>query len=272
MSVEYRVINKNEVQFLVFKRLKEIPFIKHGFSTRVGGTSKGNYKSLNLGLKTGDDKNKVKENIKNFALAVGVNYKQLVISDQVHKDIIKVINIEDKGKGYFKERDFSGIDGLVTNIPGIPLMTIFADCVPIYLVDPKNKVIGVSHAGWKGTKLKIGQKTVETMIDSYNSKASEIIAIIGPSIGKCCYQVDDLVVEEFEKNFLDTSTFIFKNQADKYQLDLWEANRIALKEIGLVNQNIAISNLCTSCNLDLFYSYRKEKGNTGRMGAIIQLI
>lgn len=270
--MEYSIVNKNEVQFIVFKKLKEIPFIRHGFSTRVGGISKGTYNSLNLGLKTGDDKNNVKKNIKNFALAVGVNYKKLVISDQVHGDVIKVINDEDKGKGYLKERDYRGVDGLITNVIDIPLMTIFADCVPIFFVDPIKKAIGVSHAGWKGTKLKIGQKTVRTMMDKYNSNPSELIAIIGPSIGKCCYEVDDVVVEQFNKDFIDTSTFIFQNRVGKYQLDLREANRVALKGIGMLNQNIVISSLCTSCNLGLFYSYRKEKGNTGRMGAIIQLI
>src|SRR5690606_37688958 len=106
-------------------------------------------------------------------------------------------NSEDKGKGYTKERDYSGVDGLVTNLSDVPLMTIFADCVPIFFVDFVKKAIGVSHAGWKGTRLKIGQKTVQTMIDEYGSNPGEIIAVIGPSIGKCCYEVDDFVVEKF---------------------------------------------------------------------------
>lgn len=270
--MEYNIVNKDGIKFIVFKTLEEIPFIRHGFSTKIGGISKGGYSYLNLGFKTGDGQNNVKENIKRFALAVGLNYENLVISDQIHGDDIKVIRNEDKGKGYLKQRDYSGVDGLVTNVPNIPLMAIFADCVPIFFVDTVKKIIGICHAGWKGTKLRIGKKTVQTMINMYSSKPDEIVAVIGPSIGKCCYEVDDVVVGQFNKNFTNISNFIFSKGKGKYQLDLCEANRIVLNEIGIPNKNIVISNLCTGCNLDLFYSYRKDKGNTGRMGAIIQLI
>ncbi len=268
--MEYTTIIKDEIKFITFDKLSNIPFIKHGFSTRIGGVSEDNYKYLNLGLNTGDDTGNVKENIKKFSLAVGINYQNLVVSDQVHKDLIKVATYEDRGKGYIKERDYSEIDGLVTNALDIPLMTIFADCVPIFFVDTIKKAIGVSHAGWKGTKLKIGQKTVGTMINEYGSKPENIIALIGPSIGRCCYEVDDFVVDKFNKSFTDTSSFIFPYKGGRYKLDLWEANKLALEEVGV--KDIIVSKLCTSCNLDLFYSYRREDGITGRMGAIIQLI
>lgn len=270
--MEYNIINKGGIQFIVFKRLKEIPFIRHGFSTRIGGNSKGVYSYLNLGLKTGDSQANVKENIKGFVSAVGLNHENLVVSDQVHGDNIKVVNSGDKGKGYLKHRDYSGVDGLVTDVPNIPLMAMFADCVPIFFVDTVKRIIGISHAGWKGTKLRIGEKTVRTMADIYGSKSEQIIAVIGPSIGKCCYEVDDIVAEQFSAVFTDTSAFIFPKGKGKYRVDLWEANRIVLNEAGISNKNIIISGLCTGCNLDLFYSYRKEKGNTGRMGAVIQLI
>ncbi len=268
----YDVITGNKVKYITFKGLADIPFIKHGFSTRFGGVSEGVYSSLNLGLKTGDKPNNVKENIKRFASAVGVNHENLVISDQVHGNVVKVVNNEDSRKGYLKQKDYNGIDGLITNVPDIPLMAIFADCVPIFFVDIVKKVVGIGHAGWKGTKLKIGEKIVQTMADTYDSRIDEIIAVIGPSIGKCCYEVDSGVAEQFDKDFRNTSTFIFSEEKKgKYRLDLWEANRIVLNEAGILNKNIIISNLCTGCNSDLFYSYRKENGNTGRMGAIIQL-
>lgn len=270
--MEYNIINKGGIQFIVFKRLKEIPFIMHGFSTRIGGDSKGAYSYLNLGLKTGDNQEKVKENIRRFISAVGLNHEDLVVSDQVHGDNIKIVNSEDRGKGYLKQRDYNGVDGLVTDVPNIPLMAMFADCVPIFFIDTVKRTIGISHAGWKGTKLKIGEKTVRAMTDTYGSKADEIIAVIGPSIGKCCYEADDIVAEQFDAGFTDTSTFIFPKGKGKYRVDLWEANRIVLNETGISNKNIIISGLCTGCNLDLFYSYRREKGNTGRMGAVIQLI
>ncbi|MCK9267887.1 MAG: peptidoglycan editing factor PgeF, partial [Alkaliphilus sp.] len=166
----------------------------------------------------------------------------------------------------------SGVDGMVTDVPNIPLMAMFADCVPVFFIDTVKRTIGISHAGWKGTKLRIGEKTVRTMTDIYGSKAEQIIAVIGPSIGKCCYEVNDIVADQLDSGFTDTSTFIFPKGKGKYRVDLWEANRIILNEAGILNKNIIISGLCTGCNLDLFYSYRKEKGNTGRMGAVIQLI
>lgn len=270
--MEYKILRKNGVQYVAFNKLSEISFIQHGFSTRIGGISGGLYGSLNLGLKTADDEKNAVENIRRFATAVGVEEENLVLSDQVHKDLIKVVGQEDRGKGYLRERDYHGIDGLVTNIPGIPLMTIFADCVPLFFVDPIQKAIGVSHAGWRGTVLKIGKKTVELMVKEYESNPKDILVVIGPSIGQCCYEVDKKVVDEFHQSFADTSTFIMPREEGKFQLNLWEANKIALKEAGILDENIGISNLCTGCNTDLFYSHRKENGKTGRMGAIIQLI
>ena len=266
------IITGSKVKYITFKRLGDIPFIKHGFSTRFGGVSEGIYSSLNLGLKTGDRPSNMKENIKRFMSEIGVNHKGLVIPDQVHGDVVRVVNGEDSGRDYLKQGNYSGADGLVTDVPNIPLMATFADCVPIFFVDTVKKAIGIGHAGWKGTKLKIGKKIAQTMIDVYGSKVDEVVAVIGPSIGKCCYEVDDVVVKQFSKSFVDTSTFIFSEGQSEYRLDLREANRIALNEIGISDKNIVISNLCTGCNLDLFYSHRKEKGSTGRMGAIIQLI
>ena len=147
-------------------------------------------------------------------LAVGLDYKNLVIPDQIHADHSKVVSNEDKGKGYYKQIDYFGIDGLITNLPNIPLMAMFADCVPIFFAATAKKVVGISHAGWKGTRLKIGKKTVQTMINTYGSQLSEIIAIIGPSIGKCCYEIDDVVAEQFSKNFVNISTFIFLREME----------------------------------------------------------
>lgn len=268
----YTIENSGQIQFVTFDALENIPFIRHGFSTRIGGVSQGVYNSLNLGVKTGDSIEDVEQNIQMFTAAVGLNYENLVVSDQVHGDIIKIVLEEDKGKGFFKERDYHSVDGLITNIPGIPLLTIFADCVPIYFVDIAKKVVGLSHAGWKGTRLKIGKKTVEMMVCHYGSDPKDIVALIGPSIKKCCYEVDQFVINEFESSFGSVSSFTTPKKDGKYMLDLWTANKIVLLEAGLRDENIRNSNLCTSCHSDLFYSYRKENGVTGRMGAIIQLI
>ncbi len=270
--MNYKIVEKEGVQFVAFNPLEEMSFIKHGFSTRIGGVSKSNFTQLNLGRKTDDLPENIIENTKRFSTAVGVKFEDLVVSDQIHKDKIKVVTEEDRGKGFIKEMDFDSVDALITNSRGIPLITYFADCVPLYFVDPVKKAVGLAHAGWPGTVLKIGQKTVSKMQKEYQSKAEDIIVVIGPSIGICCYEVSEDVINKFNTDFTETSSFVVSKGGGKYMLDLWEANRIALKEIGVLDRNIIVSKICTGCNTDLFFSHRKENGNTGRMASIIQLV
>ncbi len=182
-----------------------------------------------------------------------------------------LVGQEDRGKGINRRKDYIGVDALITGDTGVPLVTYHGDCVPLLILDPVNKGIGACHAGWKGTALKIGQKTIIEMMKNLNSKAKNILVGIGPSIGKCCYQISEDLLEVFNSAFRDTTSFIGTDRGDSYMLDLWEANRQALLEIGILDKNIIISDLCTSCNEKLFYSHRRDRGLTGRMASIIEL-
>lgn len=261
------------VPFLEFPLLTELGVVKHGFSTRLGGVSEGIYASMNLSFARGDEREHVKENFHRFARAMGVLETEMVCSAQVHDTQIRVVTKEDSGKGLLKPIDYSSADGLVTNIPGICLVTFYADCVPLYFVDPVKKVIGLSHSGWRGTVGKIGRKTVETMKHEYGCNPEDIRGAIGPSICQDCYEVSEDVISEFQKGFSqgDWEELFFQKGNGKYQLNLWKANELVMKEAGILKEHIAVTNLCTCCNRQLLFSHRGSNGKRGNMGAFLAL-
>jgi YfiH family protein len=245
--------------------------IRHGVSSRLGGGSQAAYRELNLGLHVGDDEAVVLENRKLFCQALQVSAGELVTAEQVHKDQIAVVTGADRGKGALcYETALAGTDALITNVAGVPLLLCYADCVPVLIVDPRNRAIGIAHAGWKGTVSKIGQKTVLAMQKQYNTRPEECLIGIGPSIGPCCYAVDERVTEQVRAQFSRGETLLCSHNGKQY-LDLWQANCMQLTEIGVTSSNIVSSRVCTSCNKNLFFSYRADNGTTGRMGAVIQL-
>lgn len=245
--------------------------IKHGVSTRLGGTSREPFTSLNLGLHTGDEDERVVCNRQLFCQSIGVSAKNVVTAQQVHQDKVLVVTQEHIGKGATSYQEAIGdTDALVTNMPGIPLLLFFADCVPVLLVDPVHQAIGIAHAGWKGTVDHIGQKTLLAMKAQFGTKAEDCLVGIAPSIGPCCYEVDAPVLHKVQVGFPNWETLI-RQQEDKTYLDLWQANRQQLEDIGVKSSNIVSSKVCTSCNKDLFFSYRAENGCTGRIGAMIVL-
>lgn len=264
---------EHDVPFFVFKNIEQTNLVNHGISTRLGGVSKKHLSSMNLSFTRGDETKNVIENYKRITKALGVEYDSLVLSMQTHTTNIKVVTENDRGKGLTKERDYSDIDGFITNERGITLVTFYADCVPLFFVDPVNKVIGSSHSGWRGTVNKIGKKTVEKMQKYYGTKPEDIIAAIGPSICMDCYEVSEEVVEEFRKNFQidEMNHMCHKNDNGKFQLDLWQANRYVLLEAGILNKNISVTNICTCCNPDLLFSHRASKGKRGNLAAFIGL-
>lgn len=236
--------------------------IKHAVSTRS---------ILNLGLHTGDNNENVIKNRKKFCEAIKIPFENLVTAQQVHSDNIAIVTKRDAGKGAITYNTaIKETDALVTKDRDLPLMMFFADCVPVLIADPINQVIAIVHAGWKGTVLKIAQKTVAAMKKHYKTTASSCLVGIGPSIGQCCYEVDDAVIKELKKSIDCWQEFV-KPHGDKYLLDLWAVNFWQLKTAGVLPENIVISNMCTSCNNDLFFSYRKEQGKTGRIGVVISL-
>lgn len=266
-----------EVPYLTFPVLSKIPFLRHGFSTKLGGVSKDMFATMNLGSETSlyqDDPANIEENYRRIADSIGFDVNNVVVSMQVHKTNIKVVDENDCGKGLFKPRDYDEIDGLITNRPNITLVTKYADCVPLYFVDPVNKAIGLSHSGWRGTVQKIGRITVEAMQKQFNSRLDDIVAVIGPSICMNCYEVGEETALEFLRAFPDNAEdSILKVMGNgKYLCNLWEANRVVLSEAGLEPRNIHISGVCTSCHSDLLFSHRKTQGKRGSLAAFLTLI
>lgn len=258
------------VGFLQFPSLLELDFLNHAFSTRIGGVSKNEFKSMNLNFTRGDDPNAVTENYRIFCKAAGFDYHTLVSSKQDHHTYVRKVTKKDCGIGIFREHDMQSVDALVTNEPGVTLVTHYADCTPLFFADPEKKVIALAHAGWKGTVGKIGEATVEKMQAEYGCDPSDIIAVVGPAIGPCCYEVDTPVYEEFA-SFTELKPAYFTKTLGhgKYIIDLKEANRRMLLEAGLLSINITISDVCTKCNSGLLYSHRASGGKRGGLIAMM---
>ena len=265
---------KNHVPYIQFKNLSATGIVKHGFSTRKGGVSTGIFSSMNLNFKRGDDPDAVLENYRRMAAALNMRVEDMVLSDQTHTTNIRVITEEDRGKGILRPQDYSDVDGMITNVPGIVLVTSYADCVPLYFVDPVRKAIGLSHSGWKGTVGHIGQKTVEKMNEVYGSEPKDIVAAIGPSICQSCYEVSDDVAEAFRANFTadEAADILLDKGNGKYQLDLWKANWYVLTDAGILPEHLSVTDLCTACHPDLLWSHRKTNGQRGGLAAFLSLI
>ena len=265
---------KNHVPYIQFKNLSATGIVKHGFSTRKGGVSTGIFSSMNLNFKRGDDPDAVLENYRRMAAALNMRVEDMVLSDQTHTTNVRVITEEDRGKGILKPQDYSDVDGMVTNVPGIVLVTSYADCVPLYFVDPVRKAIGLSHSGWKGTVGHIGQKTVWKMHEVYGSEPKDIVAAIGPSICQSCYEVSDDVAEAFRANFTadEAADILLDKGNGKYQLDLWKANWYVLTDAGILLEHLSVTDLCTACHPDLLWSHRKTNGQRGGLSAFLSLI
>lgn len=263
-------IMDDELPIIRFDNIDKVPFVKHGFTTRLGGVSKGIYSSLNLSFARGDNYDDVIENYRKIGNHIGYDISNFIASYQTHTTNIRVVTSRDKGKGIVKERDYENIDGLMTNEPGIVLFTYYADCVPLYFVDPVKKVIALSHSGWRGTVNKMGKVTVEKMEKEFGSNREDILAAIGPSICRDCYEVSEDVVNEFIKEFTkeECDEIIKKgNEKGKFQLDLWKANEIILKNTGIQEVNIDNRRICTCCNKDVLFSHRGSDGKRGNLAA-----
>lgn len=268
----FREIEK-EVPYLEYPLLKDTKIVHHGFSTRLGGVSQGCYASLNLSFTRGDDEAAVRENYHRIAKSIGVKCENMVLSQQTHTTNVRVVTEKDKGKGIVKPLDYTDVDGMVTNIHGICLVTFYADCVPLYFVDPVQKAIGLSHSGWRGTVGKIGKETIRKMEEQYGSDPKDILAAVGPSICKDCYEVSEDVILEFQKNFKERywKDLFYRKENGEYQLDLWKANEIIFKESGILPEHIAVTNVCTHCNSEILYSHRTSGDRRGNLAAFLAL-
>lgn len=264
--------NKDEVPYLTYNALDEISFIKHCFSTRLGGVSRGEFESMNLSFGRGDSDENVTENYRRLCQSAGLEFDSLTASAQDHHTFVRKVGVNERGIGIYKPKDMQSVDALMTDERGITLVTYYADCTPIYFVDIKNKAIALAHAGWRGTAGRIAEKVVNAMKDSYGTDPSELICAIGPAISKCCYEVDESCCQHFKAmDDLNTEAFIFTKDGGKYMLDLLEVNRQILIKSGVRNENITISDLCTCCNSELLWSHRATKGKRGGMAAFMCL-
>lgn len=240
------------------------------FSARLGGISPDPYSSLNLGYKSGDAVKNVDDNFDVLCSTAGFKKENLVLSDQVHGIVCRVIGEADRGKGIIKDSDIREVDAMVTNARDTALCIFTADCVPVFLFDRQNMAVGLCHAGWRGIVSGIIPETVSTMRKTYGTLPENLIAAIGPSIGPCCFNVGPEVAEIFEKIFKGCRDIII-NKEGRYKIDLWNAAISMLYSAGLNPESIINSGLCTSCRGDLLYSYRRDGAKTGRMVSIIQL-
>lgn len=257
---------------LVYPLLEQTGMVKHCFTTRQGGVSEGIFESLNLSFTRGDNKVAVEENFRRVAKALGTKYEDFVFSDQTHTTNVRRVNREDAGKGLTRERGYSDVDGLITNEPGLVLSTFYADCVPLYFVDPVHRAIGLSHSGWRGTVERMGKVTLEAMEAEFDTRPEEVICAIGPSICQSCYEISEDVAAQFKREFCGQEEEILLDKGNgKYQLDLWRANELILLEAGVTPEHLAVTNICTCCNDKLLFSHRASQGKRGNLGAFLSI-
>ena len=247
--------------------------VKNCFTTREGGCSTGMFRSLNLSFTRGDNPQAVTENYRRVAEAMGGTLSDIVCSDQTHTTNVRRVDRSCGGYGVTKERPYTDADGLVTDEPGLILATFYADCVPLYFVDPIHHAIGLSHSGWRGTVGRMGQHTIEVMRREFHSDPGEILAAVGPSICQDCYEVSEDVASAFAKEFSGHECeILIEKGGGKYQLDLWKSNEIVLRDAGILPEHLAVTNLCTCCNPNLLFSHRASHGKRGNLGAFLKLV
>lgn len=239
-----------------------------GFTSRIGGVSQVPFNTNNLGLHVGDESTAVVENRRLWCDQRQISWKKVAVGEQVHGTNVLWVNPEDGGRGVLDlQTAIPRVDGLVT-LSHVGLMAFFADCVPLFFYHPILGLVGIAHAGWKGTALKIGQKVLET-IEEAGGRIEDVLVAIGPSIGPCCYVVDNRVADLFSSNFRETP-FLSLQEDGHYLLDLWEANRQLLMEKGVRSDNIDVASICTADNPQIYFSHRRDGDKTGRMAGWIR--
>lgn len=288
------VIQQNkqgDVEYLTFPLLEQTGCVEHLFSTRLGGVSEGMFATMNLSFSRGDNPEHVLENYRRVAAVLKVSPNDMVTSKQTHTTNIRLITSDDKGKGIVREPDYDNVDGLITREKGIVLVTSYADCVPLYFVDPVKKAIGLAHSGWRGTVQQMGACMVQAMREQFGSNPKDLVAAIGPSICRHCYEVSEDVAEAFWRMLVGTEDILQEIQqngcyddgttiprvvtkgkaAGKYQMDLWLANLIILRKAGIPLEQIAVTDICTCHNPDYLFSHRASKGKRGALEAFLML-
>lgn len=280
-----------ELEYLTFPLLEQTGCVKHLFSTRLGGVSKGIYAAMNLGFHRGDARENVLENYKRIGGILGVSPADMVASKQTHTVNIRLATAADKGKGIIRPQDYEDVDGLITREKGIVLVTSYADCVPLYFVDQEKQAIGLAHSGWRGTVAEMGACMVRAMEEQFGSKPEDLVVAIGPSICQDCYEVSEEVAEAFRSMLAGTEGLLQEiresgcynsdrpfrqvvekgRETGKYQLDLWLANLLILRRAGIPLSQIAVTDICTCHNPGYLFSHRASHGKRGALNAFLML-
>lgn len=256
------------VPVIKFEPYRNEKWLEQGLSTRVGGVSKGIYESMNLSFSQGDDEELVRKNHGIMAEAFCVKLDDMVYSHQTHTTNVMRVTKEHAGMGLTRQRSFHDIDGFITDVPGLMLVTAYADCVPLYFADTRLHVIGLSHSGWRGTVNNMAQATVDKLNTEFGSRPEDILAFIGPSICASCYEVGEDVAENFFDAYKDEAEKVLKLKNEmasekKYYLNLHAANRLNMLHAGIPKENIGVTDICTCCNPDILFSHRASKGKRG---------
>ncbi len=267
-----RVSRTKEMEYLTFPAFEETGMVTHLVSTRLGGVSTGDCASLNFSYVRDTDKAAVDENFRRMAEVFQTGPDAFVCSDQTHTTNVRLVTDQDRGKGVTRQRDYRDVDGLVTDVPGLILSTFYADCVPLLFLDPVHRAIGCSHSGWRGTVGEMGKATVEAMGRYFGSRPEEILAAVGPSICRDCYEVGEEVAEAFRELFSGEAAEVLTEKGNgKYLLDLWKANEKVLFSAGILKEHLSMTDICTCCNPGYLFSHRASGGKRGNIGAFLML-
>lgn len=261
----FELREKDGVKYLVITEFEETSLVNHCFSTRIGGVTTGEAGTLNFGFSRKDTRENVLENFKIICKTIDVDFEKLVLTDQEHDTKVYKVTKDDEGKGIIRQSDIKCIDAFVTNVPGIPIVTFHADCIPVFFLDAKNKAIGLAHSGWKGTYGNISKNVVEKMTEEYGTKPNDLICGIGPSILECHFEVDDDLADMFSQRYGEEYIKMY----DKPHINLTAIVEKQLKDCGV--EKIVQSDICTYCNNDVYYSYRGDNHKTGSLISIMAL-
>lgn len=281
------------LEYLTFPALEETGLVRHLVTTRTGGVSRGEFASMNLSFTRGDSEEDVRENYRRIGGLLGCPPEAMVASYQTHTTNIRLVTREDAGKGVTRQRDYRDVDGLVTNVPGLALVTFYADCVPLLFVDTAHGAIGAAHSGWRGTVGRMGACMIKAMGESFGTRPEDLKAAIGPSICQSCYEVSEEVAGRFAALDRETESLrgqilesgIYRKsvyggepkvvepgrQPGKYQLDLWLANLLILLQAGILLEQISVTDICTCHNASYLFSHRVNGDRRGNLAAFLML-
>jgi YfiH family protein len=263
---EAKVLGK--ITYFEAPSMKALGLVNHAFCTRCGGVSQESHSSLNLGERNGDERTRVQRNRDLMVNTFRIPPAQLITMNQMHRDRIWII---DKPLSPSGGSPAPRYDALLTDQKKIAIGVLTADCVPILLADARHSVIGIIHAGWRGTLLGIARKALLKMIHHFGSNLEDLLVAIGPSIGECCYEVDEVVMGPFRSSQWDWQAFSRPRGEHKWSMNLAQANIDQMQRLGIRDEQCCWIRLCTACNQDIFFSHRAEGPRTGRQISFIQL-